>query len=415
MLYPASAPKRIPVIAITGTNGKTTVTRMIAHALCAMGTVGMTTTDGISIGGEIVAEGDLTGPWSARVVLADPIVDVAVLETARGGIMNGGLGFDWADVGVVTNIQPDHFGQDGVETLDDIVRVKRLIAERVAEGGTLVLNADDERVAALAAHPKVTAVPKRIMYFSLSPANPVIQAHLQSGGAAFVLNDGWIEARDGAKVTPLARVASMPSTLSGTATFQIANLLAAAAAATAAGMAPERVMAALTEFDHAVHNAGRVNVFAYRGGHLVLDYAHNPAAVRTMCETALRWDGRVTAVLGLPGDRSDALICDGARAAAGVDRVILREDDDPRGRPRGAMAGMMREALAAAQPSLKIDIVLNELEAIDAAMASLSGGDVALLFVDDIAAVRDRLLERGAEPVAAFTPPLRRAAAQSAA
>src|SRR5215203_2946440 len=194
MLYPDGAATQIPVIAITGTNGKTTVTRMIGRAFREAGqTVGMTTTDGIWIGDDEAARGDMTGPWSANVVLSDPSVDVAVLETARGGIMRGGLGFDWADVGVITNIDADHFGQDGIEGLDDIVRVKRLVAERVREGGTLVLNADDEHVRSVAVHPRVTAVPKRIVYFSLDSANPMVRYHVERGGTAFVMNGDWLE------------------------------------------------------------------------------------------------------------------------------------------------------------------------------------------------------------------------------
>ncbi|HUQ86348.1 MAG TPA: cyanophycin synthetase, partial [Vicinamibacterales bacterium] len=370
MLYPKGAPSRIPVIAITGTNGKTTVTRMIGAALGATGrTVGMTGTDGISIGGEEIATGDLTGPWSARVVLSDPSVDVAVLETARGGIMSGGLGFDWADVAVITNIQADHIGQDGIEGIEDIARIKRLVAERVREGGTLVLNADDEQAAGMADHPRVTLVPKRVIYFSLSAFNPLVRGHVESGGTAFVINDGWIEVHDGSVVTPIIRVESLPATLGGTATYQTANILAATAAASAVGVSLEAIVAALAEFGHA-HNSGRMNIFALRGGHIVLDYAHNPAALRNVCETALRWNcDSVAAVVGLPGDRADDLIRESARAVAIVDRVIIREDDDLRGRAPGAVAEMIRGALASERPALPIETVLNELAAIDTAIA----------------------------------------------
>ena len=168
MLYPAGADGRIPIFSVTGTNGKTTVTRMISHAVAASGKrVGTTTTDGIWIGGEEVGRGDMTGPWSAGVVLADPSVEVAVLETARGGIVRSGLGYDWSDVGVITNVQADHLGQDGIEDVDDILRIKRLVAERVRAGGTLILNADDERVAAVPEHPKVSRVEKQYVYVSL--------------------------------------------------------------------------------------------------------------------------------------------------------------------------------------------------------------------------------------------------------
>jgi cyanophycin synthetase len=183
MLYPPGQPARIPIISITGTNGKTTVTRMIAHILSGNGaTVGMTTTDGIYIAGERIARGDLTGPQSARTVLSDPTVDVAVLETARGGIVRRGLGYDWSDISVMTNIGADHIGQDGIARIEDLVHVKSLVAERVREGGTLILNADDKHLVGLKNHPRVNGVKKSIVYFSLSEYNLLIARHAAAGG-----------------------------------------------------------------------------------------------------------------------------------------------------------------------------------------------------------------------------------------
>jgi cyanophycin synthetase len=401
MLYPAGAAKRVPVIAITGTNGKTTVTRMIGHAFRESGqTVGMTTTDGIWIGADEVARGDMTGPWSANVVLSDPSVDIAVLETARGGIMRGGLGFDWADVGVITNIDADHFGQDGIEDIEDIARVKRLIAERVREGGTLVLNADDDHVRAMAVHPRVTGVPKRIVYFSLNPANPVVRYHVERGGTALVLNGDWLEEHAGHTVTRLACASTLPCTFGGTATFQIANILAAAAAARAAGLPADQLVRTLEAFDPSSHNSGRMNVFAVGGAYVVVDYGHNPQAIRTLCGTAARWQApAVTAVLGVPGDRSDGLIRECARAVAGVTRVIVREDDDTRGRARGEVAEMIRRVICDEQPSMPIDVVLNEIESVDAAIAGAGAEEIVLIFADDVDAVLERLRTHGARPV----------------
>jgi len=378
----------------------------------------MTTTDGIWISDDAVAEGDMTGPWSANVVLSDPLVDVAVLETARGGIMKYGLGFDWCDVGVMTNVQLDHVGQDGIESLDDIVRVKRLIAERVREGGMLVLNADDEQVRAVAVHPRVTAVPKQIVYFSLNASEPTIEYHRERGGTAVVLNNGWIELHRGVAVARIVNVQSVPSTIGGTVTFQIANALAAAAAMTAAGLAVETVRRALESFDLSSHNAGRLNVFAVRDAYVVVDYGHNPHAIQALCETTARWSrARVMAVLGVPGDRADELIRASARAAAGVDRVIVREDDDTRGRRRGEVSAMLRDAIAEANPALPVTVVMNELESIDAAVAELMPGDIALAFVDDIAGVVQRLREHGAVPAppASLVKPERAAVSPSAA
>src|SRR3954447_986037 len=217
MLYPAGAPSRVPIFSITGTNGKTTVTRMIRHVLASGGqTVGMTTTDGIWIGGDEIARGDMTGPWSAGVVLSDSTVEVAVLETARGGIVRSGLGYDWSDISVMTNIQADHIGQDGIESIEDIARIKRLVAERVREGGTLILNADDEHLVEMAHHPKVSAVPKQIVYFSLDPHNPVVRRHVAEGGLAFVAHGDWIEERGPGTDSRVVRISSVPATFGGT-------------------------------------------------------------------------------------------------------------------------------------------------------------------------------------------------------
>src|SRR5947199_1035779 len=171
---------------------------MIGHIIANSGArVGLTTTDGIWIGGEEIARGDMTGPWSANVVLSDPSVEVAVLETARGGIVRSGLGYDWSDVSVMTNIQPDHIGQDGIDSVEDIVRIKRLVAERVRKWGTLILNADDQHLVNIASHERVAKVPKTFVYFSMDSQNAKIQEHLGQNGTAFVTVRPWIEERKG--------------------------------------------------------------------------------------------------------------------------------------------------------------------------------------------------------------------------
>ena len=401
MLYPAGTPSRIPVIAITGTNGKTTVTRMIARAVAAQGkTVGMTTTDGIWIGGEEVAAGDMTGPWSANVVLSDPSVDIAVLETARGGIMRGGLGFDWCDVGVITTIEADHFGQDGIADLEDIAHVKRLIAERVREGGTLVLNADDPMVLKQAVHPSVNRVQKRIVYFSLSPHAEAVRYHLSKGGTAFVLNGGWLEERNGDETARLIRADSLPATFGGTAMFQVANALAAIAAARAAGVTREDAVSALQTFETCTHGCGRLNVYTVGNGYAVVDYAHNPAAISALCRAASKWDvSRLSVVLGVPGDRRDDLIESAARAVIGVDRVIVREDADTRGRERGAVAQRLANVLRKEAPGLPVEIVLDELDAASAAATSIQDGEAVLLLSDRVDEVIQRLQMHGAAPL----------------
>jgi cyanophycin synthetase len=416
MLYPTGAPTHIPVISITGTNGKTTVTRMVAHVLRQSGvTVGMTTTDGIWIGEDAVAAGDMTGPWSAGVVLSDPSVDVAVLETARGGIIRGGLGYDWSDVGVITNIQADHLGQDGIESVDDIAAVKRLVAERVRDGGTLVLNADDEQLLKLAVHRRVVERRKQFVYFSLTSDHPALHYHVEKGGTAFVLNDGWIEERSSGGASRLIRAEDVPATLGGTAEFQIANVLAATAASFAAHASREAVVAGLLSFDPCQHGSGRVNVFAVHGGYAVVDYAHNPAAISALCRMARDWaPTRLTLVLGVPGDRSDDLIRQSARAGAAVDRLIIREDIDTRGRRRGAVADLLGRSARESAPALSIDVIYDEREAVTAATQAMQEGEVVLLLCERVYAVVERLASHGAQPLANFRGVIAKAAQPAA-
>jgi cyanophycin synthetase len=268
MMYPPGTPSRIPIISVTGTNGKTTVTRMIGHVLSeARQTVGMTTTDGIYIAGERIVEGDTTGPHSARTVLSDPSVEIAVLETARGGIARRGLGYDWSD----TNIQPDHIGQDGIESVEDILHIKSLVAERVREGGTLILNADDEHLTRLIENPRVSRLSKQVIYFSLHENHLLIKKHMTAQGLAYYVKNGWIVEANGSEEHPVIHVNEIPTTLNGAAEFNVANSLAAVAACRAYGVTREQVAASLrrgsvTESSHYGHI-----VAVDGGGHVVAE------------------------------------------------------------------------------------------------------------------------------------------------
>jgi cyanophycin synthetase len=405
MLYPADTPSRIPIISITGTNGKTTVTRMIGHIIASTGqTVGLTTTDGISIGGEEVACGDMTGPWSAGVVLSDCTVDVAVLETARGGIVRSGLGYDWSDISILTNIHPDHIGQDGIEGIEDIVRIKRLVAERVRDGGTLILNADDEHLVQLSTHERVTAVPKKVVYFSLDPANPVVQQHLANGGTAFVAAGNSIEERHSSGSYKVAEIDSIPATLDGTADFQIYNVLAAAAAARAYGLSAECIERALTSFRMERDGRGRLNVFAFGQGHVVLDYGHNPIALKSVQRMIAKWNAsRHTAVIAIPGDRRDDLIIESARTVAhGYDRIFVREDQDLRGRRPGEVAELLARVIRQERPDTSVETIPDELDATIAAVSDMVPGEVVVAFSDRKDEVLSWLLAAGAEPLFDF-------------
>jgi cyanophycin synthetase len=401
MLYPQGADGRIPVISITGTNGKTTVTRMIHHILREMNwCVGMTTTDGIHIGGEIVSRGDTTGPHSARVVLSDPTVEVAVLETARGGITRRGLGYDWSDISVITNIREDHIGQDGIHDIEDLVHIKSLIAERVREGGTLILNADDEQCVRLIENSRVRRINKQFIYFSLNANHLLIRKYLDIGGAAFFVRDGWIIEATGHDEHRVVEVSALPVTMSGTAHFQVANAMAAIAAARAYGVTRENVAAALQSFRNDEHNPGRANLYQVGAGHVIVDYGHNPDAFEAVSRMAAQWDGRrATCILGVPGDRDDHLIEEAGRIAArGFNRIIIKEDKDLRGRRQGEVAGLLCRSVNEASPDKECLTVLDEVEAFSRELEELRHGDVIVIFYDQLEPILEVLAQHGAIP-----------------
>jgi cyanophycin synthetase len=405
MLFPRGD-GRVPVISVTGTNGKTTVTRMAGHVLASTGlTVGMTTTDGIWVGGRQVARGDTTGPHSARMVLSDPTVQAAVLETARGGITRRGLGYDWSDVGLLTNIQPDHFGQDGIETLEDLVYIKSLVAERVRDGGTLVLNADDELLARLADEPRVRADLKRVVYFSLRADHVLIRKHLDSGGTAFFVRDGRVFEAAGGEHREVLTLSEVPVTLGGTAEFQVANVLACVAVCRALNVTREAIAAALATFRAASDNPGRANIFRLpAGGHVLLDYGHNPAALASICHTAARWrKGRATGIVGFPGDRSDELIEEAARIAArGFGRLVVKEDKDLRGRRPGEVAEIIKRVVNDEAPWLDCSVVLCEEDALRRELKRLGPEEIVVMFYDQREPLARVLAEFGAAPVEAI-------------
>jgi len=406
-MFPPGTPSRIPIISITGTNGKTTVTRMIGHVLSETNVcVGMTTTDGIYIDGEQVVEGDTTGPQSAQVVLADPAVEVAVLETARGGILRRGLGYDWSDIGVMTNIGDDHIGQDGIKSVEDVVYIKSLVAERVKEGGTLILNADNEHLAKLMECERVNRVPKQVVYFSLDENNPLVKSHLQSGGTAyFARNQALIESI-GEMQRSLAEVSMLPVVMNGAADFQVANLLSTIAACRAFGMEPDALLKGITSFSSWVNNPGRANLYQLNGGHVLLDYGHNTDAFNAICRMASKWkDRKVTGIITVPGDRDDTIIDSAARVAAnGFDKVIVREDRDLRGRQQGDVANILCRAIRDTSPATECEVVLDEIEALHKAVGRMAKGEVIVLFYEKLQTVQKELQELAAQPVVALPP-----------
>ena len=401
-MFPGGSDGRIPTVAVTGTNGKTSVARLIAYLLDGAGLrVGLTTTEGVSIDGRMIYHADATGPRSAQLVLGDPGVQAAVLETARGGTLRRGLGYDWTDVGVLTNITADHLGQDGIGSIEDLAHVKALVAERVRDGGTLVLNADDPWVRSLVDRPRVRADRKRIVWFGLDPGNPVLAAHLGRGGIAYLLEDGWLVQATGARRSPLLRLGELPGGYAGAAPYAAANALAAVAAARAMGAAHATVVDGLAAFDPPVHNPGRGTLLRRGDVSLFVDYAHNPAALAAVLRTLHRLWGpeRCLAAVTLPGDRRDDLLAASAQVLAdGVTRVVLYDDEDPRGRPPGEVSALVEREMRARRPALRSVRVDGYRAAVEAALRLAEPGDVVLVLYERVGPMLALLGEMGAVP-----------------
>lgn len=382
--------RKIPIVAVTGTNGKTTVTRLTAHTLLQTGlNIGTTTTDGILLNGEVIERGDTTGPASARSVLENPAVDIAVLETARGGIMRRGLGWQWADVGIVTNITEDHIGQDGIESLADLVDIKSLIAERVRENGTLILNADDPESAALATRPAVARIGKKIVYFAMAEENRIIKRHADTGGTVYFVRDNWICENSAAGITKIAETNKIPIAMNGTADFQIQNAMAVAAACRALNLPPEKIPAGLYSFQNEIHNPGRSNFYKVGRGYALIDYGHNPKAMEAICGMTSRWkDKNVTGIISFPGDRRDDVIeAAGRIAVAGFNRVIVKGDINLRGRAKGEVAEMLCRIVLEAGRQTDCKIVLDAAQAFDDAIAGIEENEVVVFFYEKLAPV----------------------------
>jgi cyanophycin synthetase len=397
MLYPPGTPTTIPVIAVTGTNGKTTTTRLIAHLFRAAGNVvGYTTTDGVYFQEHLLMEGDLTGPFAANIILTHPKVQVAVLETARGGILRAGLGFETCDVAVVTNVSADHLGLRGIDTVEQLADVKAVIPSVVKEGGYAVLNADDPLVLAMRARTK-----GRVVLFTMAGADsPPVRPHLAAGGMALMVepdDDGErVVIREGSSERIVVeRVADIPLTFGGRARFQVENVLAAVAAAYAQGLPVERIREGLRTFvPSAAMTPGRLNVVETTRGRIILDYAHNVAAIRSILEfVASLPGGRRLALISAPGDRRDEDLRAIGALATVVDRAIFKEHEHyRRGREPGEAARMLAEGfLAAGGRPEQVCSFDDERDAVEHALTVMQGDDVAVIVADDMAAVMEQL------------------------
>lgn len=403
MMYPSSEAARIPIVSVTGTNGKTTVTRMLHKVFSQKdGTcVGMTTTDGIWIGSQNIHAGDMTGPKSCQTVLSDPQIDMAVLEVARGGLLRGGLSYDWSDVGVITNIHPDHIGQDGIENLDDLVWIKSLVAERVRENGTIVLNADDENVLKIKDKYQIKKFQRHTFLFSRHVHNPVLREHLAAGRSACWLENGYICIQHHNLNGRLLRVVDVPATLNGMADLQISNVLAALAATAAMNAPIQQIVQGLQSFIPSFENLGRMNIYKIKNNYVILDYGHNQEAIQSIAHLMSKLKSyKKTAVLSLPGDRSDELIENTGKACAYLfDKLIIKEDKDLRGRRPGELPQFFKNSILGINPISQCEIILDESEAIEKAVLHSRSNEIIAIFYESLKEALNTLHAYDAEPV----------------
>lgn len=396
MLFPPGTPARIPIYSVTGTNGKTTTVRMLAHIHKLAGAcVGLTTTDGVYIDGQRTVEGDMTGPMAARMVLRDPTVDVAVLETARGGMLRAGMGCRKTKVSACLNVAADHLGLRDVHTLEQLAEVKRIPMEIATD--TAVLNADDALCLAMADYTDA----EHVCYVTMSPTHSLVREHVRAGGRAVVLEEGinghMITIYDSGHHIPLLWTHLIPATVQGKALHNVQNAMFAAAMAFSEGVKLEDIRHGLRTFDTTFFQApGRLNFYDEHPFKVLLDYAHNAAAMEKVCDLVRMLDvnGRRIGVLSAPGDRRDEDILEIARVAAGTfELYVCRHDDALRGREESDIPELLKRGLveAGVAPDA-ITVIPDEREAVEAALRMAQADDLLVLFADALARTWDQVV-----------------------
>lgn len=373
MLYPPGKPSRIPIIAVTGTNGKTTTTRLLAHIVKNNGyKVGFTTSDGIYVQNHMMEKGDTTGPVSAEYILKDPTVEFAVLETARGGILRSGLGFSRCDIGIITNIQEDHLGLSDIHTLDDLARVKSTVVKSVKKDGWAILNAEDDQCLKIA-----NELGCNIAYFSMDENNPKVKQFSKEGKIVAVYENGFITIKKGEWKIRVERATHVPLTMGGKARFMIANVLAATLAAYLQGFKTEDISLSLQTFiPSAAQTPGRMNIFEFKKFKVLIDFAHNPSGYKGVEEYlhSVEATKKIGIIAGV-GDRRDEDIKECAMIAARMfDHIIIRQEKYLRGRTEEEIIGLIMEGIAESGRNVTHEIISKEVEAIKHAINNAEEG-----------------------------------------
>lgn len=381
MLYPPGVDSRIPIVAVTGTNGKTTTTRLIAHMARLKGKkVGYTTSDGVYIQNRLLMTGDCTGPTSAEFVLKDPTVDFAVLECARGGLLRAGLGFKRCDVGIVTNVAADHLGLKGIHTIEQLAKVKGVIPEVVLPEGYAILNADDDLVYEMRQHLKCN-----VAFFSMDENNERVKAHAKRGGISAIYENGFITLMKGEWKIRITKAASVPLTMGGKASFMIQNVLPAVITAYTRGFSIEDIKVALESFiPSPSQTPGRLNLFNFKDFQIMLDYAHNPAGFRALSKLIEKMDGapKVGIIAGIGDRRIEDNIEMGTIAAEMFDEVIIRQDRNLRGKTEDELIAMLEAGINKVDPSKPRMIIPSEAEAITYAIENAKKGSLIVVSSD---------------------------------
>jgi cyanophycin synthetase len=383
MLFPNQETGRIPIIAVTGTNGKTTTTRITAHLMKQTGAcVGYTTTDGIYVDDFMVEEGDCTGPASAGLILKDPTVDIAVLETARGGLLRSGLAFDQCDVGIITNVAEDHLGLKDIHTLEQMVHVKATVAESVRLDGLAILNADNDESYGIRERLKC-----KIGLFSMNPENDRVLAHMRDGGLACIYEEGEIRLVNGSAKITVADVQSIPATFNGKCRFMIENILASVLAAYSQGVGVHLLARGLYTFQVSDETTpGRLNHFHFKNFDFLVDYAHNPHGMLALGQYLenLPATSKLGIITGI-GDRRDEDIRELGKVVASIfNEVIIRLDQDLRGRKHHEIVELVRHGIMAVNPFCKVEVIKDELQAITHAIRNSRPGQLIVLTTDKI-------------------------------